>query len=479
MSVVDDGTDGRETVPSAPDRKREQRGWLWYDWANQVFPTTVTTVFGALYLTAVAAEAALADTATNGPNPCPEKADGSTNKLVDCQIDLFGLHFQAGSLWGYLLAAATVIQVLIVPLLAAIADRTQHKKRMLGTTAFGGSTAAALMVFVSGTNWQLGAILFILANIGWGASVVIYYSFLPEIATADERDSLSTRGWAFGYLGGAVALALQLVVYLAHDSLGLTEGNAAQIGFLTSGLWWAGFTLIPLRRLKDHQRPHGTEHGATGAVRGGMRELMDTVKLAKSYPLTLAFLGTYLIYTDGIATVANVSAQYGSEELGFEQTVLISTILIVHFVAFLGGLLHGLVARRFGAKRTIMMSLAVWVIVIGAAYFVQAGQAVQFYILAGGIGLVLGGTNALSRSLYSQMVPPGKEAQYFSIYEISERATSWMGPLLFAAVAGATGSYRPAIISLVIFFFVGLVLMYFVPVRRAIQAVGNPEPKLV
>jgi UMF1 family MFS transporter len=332
------------------------------------------------------------------------------------------------------------------------------------------------MALVAGTNWQLGVILFILGNIGYGCSVVIYYSFIPEIATADERDALSTRGWAFGYLGSGTALLVQLVVYLMHDSLGITEGGAARIAFVLSGLWWAAFTLIPLRRLKDHQRPHGFEHGPGGVLAGGFRELRNTLKLAKAYPLTLAFLGTYLIYTDGIATVANVSAQYGSEELNFDDTVLISTILIVQFVAFVGGVLHGIVARRVGAKRTIMISLSVWLVVIGAAYFVQAGQ---FYLLAAGIGLVLGGTNALSRSLFSQMVPPGKEAQYFSIYEIGERATSWMGPLLFAAVAGATGSYRPAIISLVVFFFVGLVLMFFVPVRKAIQAVGNPEPKIL
>jgi UMF1 family MFS transporter len=476
MSVVDGSA---ETVPSAPDRRREQRGWVWYDWANSVFPTSVTTVFGSLYLTAVAAEAALADTATNGPNPCPSDGDGGTNKLVDCQIALFGLHFQAGSLWGYLLAVATVIQVLVVPVMGAIADRTQRKKRMLASFAFGGAVATTLMAFVAGSNWQLGAVLFILGNIGYGTSVAIYYSFIPDIATADERDGLSTRGWAFGYLGGGCALLLQLVVYLMHESLGLTEGNAAQIAFLTSGLWWAAFTLIPLRRLKDHQRPHGSEHGVGGAISGGFRELANTLRQAKAFPLTLAFLGTYLIYTDGISTVANVSAQYGSEELNFESTVLITTILIVQFVAFVGGWLHGLVARRFGAKRTIMMSLTVWVVVIAAAYFVQAGQAVQFYALAGGIGLVLGGTNALSRSLFSQMVPPGKEAQYFSVYEIGERATSWMGPLLFAAVAGATGSYRPAIISLVIFFFLGLVLMFFVPVRKAIRAVGNPEPAVL
>jgi UMF1 family MFS transporter len=473
MSVVDGNP---ETVPSAPDRKREQRGWVWYDWANSVFPTSVITVFGSLYLTAIAADAAIADKATNGPNPCPSDGDGGTNKLVNCQIDALGLHFQAGSLWGYLLALATVIQVLVVPVMGAIADRTQHKKKMLAVFAFGGAAATALMSLVGGTNWQLGVVLFVLGNIGYGTSVVIYYSFIPEIATADERDGLSTRGWAFGYLGSGLALLLQLVIYLFHDSLGLTEGNSAQIAFLLSGIWWAAFTTIPLRRLRDHQRPHGSEHGAGGVIAGGFRELGSTLKSARAYPLTLAFLGTYLIYTDGIATVANVSAQYGSEELNLDQTVLITTILIVQFVAFAGGMLHGLVARRIGAKRTVMVSLAVWLVVITAAYFVQAGHEIQFFLLAAGIGLVLGGTNALSRSLFSQMVPPGKEAQYFSVYEIGERATSWMGPLLFAAVAGASGSYRPAIISLVVFFAVGLVLMFFVPIRRAIRAVGNPEP---
>ncbi|MDQ3578350.1 MAG: MFS transporter, partial [Actinomycetota bacterium] len=227
-------------------------------------------------------------------------------------------------------------------------------------------------------------------------------------------------------------------------------------------------------------RTHAPVEGSSGAiVPAAFRELRDTLRHARMYPLTLAFLGTYLIYTDGIATVANISAQYGSEELNFSADVLITTILIVQFVAFFGGVLHGRVARHLGAKKTIMISLAVWVVVIGAAYFVQAGQAIQFYLLAGGIGLVLGGTNALSRSLFSQMVPPGKEAQYFSVYEIGERATSWLGPLVFAVTASTTGSYRYAIISLVIFFLVGLVLLYFVPVRRAIQAVGNPEPRVL
>ncbi|PPK62775.1 MFS transporter [Actinokineospora auranticolor] len=467
------------TVDTA-QRVRTQRGWCWYDWANSVFPTSVTTVFGSLYLTEIAANAATADTTRNGPNPCPANLAGNTDKLRDCDISALGLDFPAGSLWGYLLSLATVIQVLIVPLMGAIADRSTNKKPLLAAFAFGGSLATIAMAAVSGTNWQLGVILFTLGNIGYGTSVVIYYSFLHEIATADERDAVSARGWAFGYLGSGLALAIQLAIYLAREPLGITAGNAAQIAFVLSGIWWAAFTLIPLRRLPAGGGPSARPTDHSGSVlTDGFRELRATLRDAKAYPLTLAFLGTYLLYTDGISTVANVSAQYGSEELHFEADVLITTILIVQFVAFFGGVLHGLLARRVGAKKTIMISLGVWVVVIGFAYFVQAGQAIQFYTLAGGIGLVLGGTNALSRSLFSQMVPAGKEAQYFSVYEMGERATSWLGPLLFAGMASATGSYRYAIISLVVFFAAGLILMYFVPVRRAIAAAGNTEPAVL
>lgn len=464
-----------DTTADEGARKREQRGWVWYDFANQVFPTSVTTVFGALYLTAVAAEAAVADTARNGPQPCP-----GGDKLRDCDIGVFGLEFATGSLWGYLLSFATVIQVLVVPLMGAIADRSPNKKKLLAGFAFGGAGATIAMALVSGSNWELGAGLFILANIGYGTSIAIYYSFIPEIATADERDALSTRGWAFGYLGGGIALALQLVLVIFGEDFGISGGDAARIAFLTSGLWWAGFTIIPLRALRSHA-PHAPPPApARGSViTAGFRELGQTLRHARTYPLTLAFLGTYLIYTDGIASVANLSAQYGSEELKFDTNVLITTILIVQFVAYFGGVLHGRVARVYGAKRTIMASLLVWILVLGAAFFVQAGQQLQFYAVAGGIGLVLGGTNALSRSLFSQMIPPGKQAQYFAVYEVGERATSWLGPLVFAVTADATGSYRYAIISLVAFFVIGFVLLYFVPVRRAIAAVGNPEPKVL
>ncbi|SHF66958.1 MFS transporter [Streptoalloteichus hindustanus] len=454
-------------------RRHEQRGWVWYDWANSVFPTSVVTVFLSLYLTSVAQSAARADTARNGVDPCP-----GGDALRSCDISVFGFAFPAGSLWGYLLSLATVVQVLVLPVTGAIADRTQNKRRMLGVFAFVGAAATALLGLVAGADWQLGVVLFVLANICFGASVVVYYAFLPEIATPDERDAVSSRGWAFGYLGGGVALALQLALYLAHSSLGLGQSDAVRIIFVTTGLWWAAFTLVPLARLRRHQAPHGGERGVS-ALGAGFRELAGTLREARRFPLTLAFLGAYLIYTDGISTVANVAGQYGKFELRLAEDALITTILIVQFIAFVGGVLHGVAARRFGARRTILGSLLVWIVVVGAAYFVQAGQQLQFYGLAVGIGLVLGGTNALSRSLFSQMVPPGREAQYFSLYEVGERSTSWLGPLVFAGVGQATGSYRLAIISMVAFFVVGFALVSLVPVRRAIRAVGNPEPRVL
>jgi UMF1 family MFS transporter len=451
-----------------PQRRREQWAWCWYDWANSVFPTSIITVFLSLYLTSVAENDALAS----------GQSCRTGNALVNCDIAVFGLHFPAGSLWGYLLSLSAALQVLVLPVTGAIADRTQNKRWMLGLFAFTGAGATALLALVADSNWRLGVVLFLVANIAFEASVVIYYSVLPEIATPDERDGLSSRGWAIGYLGGGLALALHLVIYQGRGVLGLTESDAVRICFLSAGLWWAAFTLIPLSRMRRHQPPQATEQGFA-VLTGGFRQLGRTLREARTFPLTLGFLIAYLIYTDGISTVAEVAGQYGERELGLQRSTLITTILLVQFVAFVGALLHGRLARRFGAKRTIMGSLVVWIGVIAAAYFVQAGQEYQFYAVAVGIGIVLGGTNALSRSLFSQLVPKGKEAEYFSVYEFSQNATSTLGPLLFAAVGQITGSFRPAIVSLVVFFVAGFALVSLVPVRRAIRAAGNPEPAVV
>lgn len=289
------------TLAETRVKKRERWGWYFYDWANSPFYSSVTTVFGALYMSTVAAADAKQNITLNGDNACVD-ASGVDDKLHNCDVSLFGLHFPAGSTWGYLLSVATVVQVLVLPIAGAVADRSRKKRRILGAFAWLGAAASALMFFMAGSNWQLGAALFIVANIGYGGSLVVYYSFLVDIAGPDERDDVSAKGWAFGYLGGGLALALQLAFYLSRDALGVDTATAVRICFLTSGLWWAAFTVPTLRALPRRHTPTATEPGVS-VLRAGFRELRQTVVAAKAFPLTLAFLGSYLIFADGISTV--------------------------------------------------------------------------------------------------------------------------------------------------------------------------------
>jgi UMF1 family MFS transporter len=248
---------------------------------------------------------------------------------------------------------------------------------------------------------------------------------------------------------------------------------AVRICLGSAGLWWGVFTLVPLRRLRDRRR--------TGPVPAGhgWRQLAATVRDMRGKPLTLAFLLAYLVYNDGIQTVISQASVYGSEELGLSQSTLIAAVLLVQVLAVAGALGMGRLARAYGAKRTILGSLVAWGVVLGAGYFLPAGAPAWFFVLAAGIGLVLGGSQALSRSLFSHLVPPGREAEYFSAYEMSDRGMSWLGPLLFGLTYQLTGSYRDAVVSLVVFFALGFVLLARVPVRRAVLDAGNPAPERI
>ncbi|WOX25566.1 MFS transporter [Streptomyces solicathayae] len=441
--------EGRTADPA--DRKREQRGWYFYDFACSVYSTSVVTVFLGPYLTAVAKKAA--DT------------EGFVHPL--------GIPVRAGSLFAYAVSASIVIAVLLMPLVGAAADRTGRKKPILAAAAYVGAAATTAMFFLEGDRYLLGAFLLIVANASLSVSTVVYNAYLPQIAEPDERDAVSSRGWAFGYTSGALMLVLNLVLYSQHDAFGLSEGTAVRICLASAGLWWGAFTLVPLRRLRDRRmEPAVREH----AVGSGWKQLVATLRDMRRYPLTLSFLAAYLIYNDGVQTVISQASIYGSEELKLEQTTLITAVLLVQVLAVAGALGMGRLARTYGAKRTVLASLAVWTLILAAGYFLPAGAPVAFFCLAAAIGLVLGGSQALSRSLFSHLVPRGKEAEYFAAYEMSDRGLSWLGPLVFGLAYQLTGSYRDAIISLVIFFLVGFVLLARVPVRQAVAAAGNPVP---
>ncbi|MFJ9586894.1 MFS transporter [Streptomyces acidicola] len=447
------GTDTVRTdaADEAAGRRREQRGWYFYDWACSVYSTSVLTVFLGPYLTAIAESAA--------------DAEGYVHPL--------GIPVRAGSFFAYSVSLSVILAVLVMPLAGAAADRTGRKKPLLAAAAYVGAAATAGMFFLDGDRYLLGGLLLVIANAAQSVAMMLYNSYLPQIAPPEERDAVSSRGWAFGYAAGALVLVLNLVLFTAHDSFGVSESMAVRICLASAGLWWGAFTLVPLRRLRDRRAPE------TSATVPGLRQLVATVRDMRRHPLTLGFLLAYLVYNDGIQTVISQASVYGSEELGLGQSTLIGAVLLVQILAVAGALGMGRLARRYGAKRTILGSLVAWTLTLAAGYFLPAGAPVWFFVLASGIGLVLGGSQALSRSLFSHLVPPGKEAEYFSAYEMSDRGMSWLGPLLFGLTYQLTGSYRDAIISLVAFFVLGFALLARVPVRQAITEAGNPVPERI
>ncbi|MEO3780100.1 MFS transporter [Micromonospora sp. B11E3] len=452
-------------TPPPASTARERRGWYLYDWANSAFQTTVITVFLGPFLTTVTELAAGCEL---GADSC----DGYVHPL--------GIRVAAGSYYPYLISLSVFLTVFVLPVVGAIADRTTHKRRLLGAAAFTGAGATIGMAFVTGDRYLLGGVLFLVANISFGAAVVVYNSFLPQLGGPDDRDAISSRGWAIGYLGGGVLLALNLVAVstLSEDGNPQRTLDLARWSIVSAGVWWAAFTLLPLRWLRDRPTAEALRGGGN-VLTDGFRQLGRTVREMKAYPLTLFFLLAFLVYNDGIQTVITLASQYGTEELRLEQGTLIVTILLVQFLAFGGALALGALARRIGAWKTVLLSLVLWTGVIVAAFRLPAEAPLPFMVLGGAIGLVLGGSQALSRSLFSQLIPAGKEGEYYGFYEISDKGTSWLGPLAFGLVFQLTSSYRVGLVSLLIFFVLGFALLAAVPIRRAIVAAGNTPPRVL
>jgi UMF1 family MFS transporter len=448
-------------------RAREQRAWYWYDWANSAYVTTIGTVLFAPYLTSVAERAA-----------CGFVTDEDKGLKCTDNLHVLGLGVSPGSLVFYVVTLATIFSALVLPVVGAAADRSAQKTSIMAGFAWAGSFFAALMFFVTGTDWQLGVVLLFAANLCLGSSLVVYDAILCEIAEPDERDRVSSRGWARGYLGGGILLAVNLAVVTLHDSLGLGTAMAVRLSLLSAALWWAAFTFIPYRGIRD-RAPVAVEREPGGLVRQSFGQLFATLREMKHYPMTLTFLVAYLFYNDGIQTVIYSASIYGDKQLGFDTSVLIATILLVQFVAFVGALLFGRLAGRFGSRSVILGGLVMWMVVVVVAYFVPEKNIALFLILAVGIGVVLGGTQALSRSFFSQLIPRGREAEYFSLYQACERGTSWLGTLVFGVVHQVTDSYRPAIFALIVFFLVGGLLLTRVDAGRGIEEAGNALPQVV
>jgi UMF1 family MFS transporter len=443
-----------------------QRAWYWYDWANSAYVTTTLTVLMAPYLTVIAKKAA-----------CPTLA---SDVACHTSLTVVGIPVDPGSLVFYVLTVSTILSTLVLIFIGALADRSPRPVRLFATFAWAGAAGASAMFLVSGDNWILGVLLLIFANLCLGSSLVIYDSLLCRIAGPDERDRVSSRGWAWGYLGGGLLLALNLGLLTLDEQIGISQGMAVRISLLSAGLWWAVFTIIPVVGLRDLRGAAPSSTGERpGVVAGSLSQLATTFRELRGYPQTMLFLLAYLFFNDGIQTVISASSVYGAEELKFTSSQLIEIILLVQFVAFAGALLFGRLARRFGAWRVVLNSLALWTFVVTIAFFVPAREFLIFAGLAVLIGIVLGGSQALSRSMFSQLIPRGREAEFFSLYQAMERGTSWFGTLVFGLVHQFTHSYRWAIIALIVFFVVGGLLLSKVRMREGIVAAGNQVPAVI
>jgi UMF1 family MFS transporter len=445
-------------------RSKEQHAWNWYDWANSAYYTTVLSVLFAPFMITVAGRAA----------GCGDSADDTCSKTVD----VLGLHVAAGSLPFYLTSFATILSAFLLPIVGAVVDRSSRKRVHMAAFAWSGSCFAALLFLMRGDHWQLGAVAVVLSSILAGCSLVSYYAILVDISTEDERDRVSSRGWAWGYLGGGVLLALNLAMVLGRDVLGLDKELAVRLSLLSAALWWAGFTFIPFLRLRDHPAQDVVPE-AGGLLSRSFGQLFTTLREMRRFPMTLTFLVAFLFYNDGIQTVIGVASTYGSKELGFGDSVLIATILMIQFVAYGGALLFGRLAATYGAYRCILWGTYAWMAIVVLAMFLPRKNVATFLLAGVAIAIVLGGTQALSRSFFSLLIPRGREGEYFALYNACERGTSWFGTFLFGVVFQVTGSYRPAIVALIVFFVLGAVFLLRLDARRGIEEAGNTVPAVV
>jgi MFS transporter, UMF1 family len=440
---------------------REIFGWMTFDWANHAFFTLVLGVLIGEYLTRLA-----------------QHSVGENGAVITIGGYVVAT---AKSFFNYSIGISVFLQVFFLPVMGAIADYTHLKKTFMAFFTYLGALGCVLMFFVQGDLYLLGSIFFIVSNLSAGASIVFFNSYLTDITTEDRRDKVSSWSFATGYAGGALTLILSFIFLKYSESFGISTELAIRICLLGAGVWWGGFSLITFFLLKRRAPIRSAPEGKN-FIAAGFGELKQTFRELFKLKHTLHFLIAYLLYNDGIQTVITSSAIFISQELfvakGLEvdSSVLIISFLIAQIVGVIGSLVFERIAHWTSAKTAIIVSLVIWSgIVIYAFAFLQT--LTEAYFMSGAIGFVLGGSQALSRSLFSQMIPAGRESAFFGIYAISERGTSWLGPIIFGLVAQLTNSYRPAILALIVFFVVGMIILFFTNTAEAIHDAGNLTPE--
>lgn len=440
--------------------RREIFGWLMYDWANSAFYTTVIGVLLGPYLTSLA-----------------QTAVGDNGVIIS-----FGAlgAVTAKNLFSLSITVSVFCQVIFLPILGAVADYSNLKKRLMTVFCYVGVLSSALLFFINESNYILGSLLLIVANLCFGAANIFYNSYLVDLTTEDRRDAVSSYGFALGYAGGIIMLISNILLVNNAAAFGLTTGAAVRWSLLAASLWWGIFALLTFFLIKSRGAVKTLPAGRN-IVSMGIGELGNTFKELKRLRYTAQFLIACFCYNNGIQTVITSASVFLAQELfvarGEEasQSFLLGIFLVSQLAALVGAISFERLARFIGTKPTLLISLVIWILIIIFAYAILETPS-QAWAMAAFIGLVLGSSQALSRSLYSQMIPVGRESSFFGLYEISEKGTSLIGSLVFGIVVGITGSFRQAILSMILFFAVGIVILMLTDTQRAIREAGNQTP---
>ncbi|WP_274652430.1 MFS transporter [Paenibacillus humicola] len=414
------------------DRKAV-RGWLMYDWANSAFATTIMAAVMPIFYKTAAGAGLPGNTAEN--------------------------------YWGYTQTAAMICVAVLSPILGAIADYSGSKVRFLTAFAVIGSLSCAAMGLVGQGDWLLASLLVVAGTIGYSAGNTFYDSLLTDLAPPEQRDSVSSKGYAIGYLGGGLLLLVNVVMIEGWSRLGFADKTeATQWVFVTVGVWWLLFSIPLIRSVKERKKGAPVTFG--DAVRTGFSRIGRTMRTVRRYPELLKYMAAFWFFNDGINTVIIMATIYGSG-IGINTTDLILALLITQFVGYPSTLLFIRVARRLGSKKALYVSLAVYIVIVVLGFFMTS--AAHFYALAVMVGLVQGGSQAIARSMYANLTPPAKAAEFFGFLSLSSKFSSVAGPLVFSVVGTLTGSSRAAILSLVAFFVIGIALLATVNMEKGRQ----------
>lgn len=429
------------------EKKRAQFGWVMYDWGNSAFATTVMGSILPNYFAAyIATEGALA-------------------------------------IWGYTVAIGSLIAAVISPLLGAIADFRGSKKKFMAFFIALGVISTALMYLIDQPGDQLlASVLYILGTIGFAGSLVFYDALLPHVADEDEMDQVSSRGYALGYIGGGLLLLINVLMIFLGPSLlpGMDETEATKLMMRLSlasvAVWWAVFSIPIFRRVKEPPRMVETSEIGQNMFTVGFRRLFATLKDITRFRDLFWFFLTFFVYANGIGTIITMAVAFGTD-LGFGTMTLIGTLLMVQFVAAPFSILFGKLAKKLGVKKSITLSLMVYTLVSIIGYFMS--KEWHFLLLGFGVAMVQGGSQALSRSLVGQLMPRSKTAEFYGFFSVSEKFNTVVGPFVMAVITQLTGDGRWGIVSLVIFFVLGIIMLRGVDIERGIKQAQEEDAKMV